>query len=150
MGKQPRGQLTERQRERLVEAVHRETAALEAQNHARIDELRGEGLGVSPISLLAAQVEALVHWVAPTEYARARFDRDVQVALSVALDEGNVGKAREQMDEAHAKAAAERAAMEAAAKGRTESGLYVPDEAASKMEVTPGDLKIVPLSPPPQ
>lgn len=151
MNRPNKGKLTESQRSRLVEGVHAETDQLAAQNDARIKELAREGLGVSPISILAAQIEALIHWTAPTEYARARFDRDVQMALAVSLDEGNVGRAREQMGEAQAKAAEMQAQMQAAEQGRRESGLYVPESVKSKVEVTPkGEMKVVPLSPPAQ
>jgi len=141
-----KGNLTREQKSRLVESINDETDALTAQNSARVAELAEQGLGVSPITMLAAQVEALIHWTAPSEYARARFDRDVQLEIAKALDEGNVEQAKEQMSAAQEKAEKQRAAMEAAAKGRRESGLYVPESAATPVAVigADGSVEIAP------
>jgi hypothetical protein len=141
-----KGTLNSAQKARLVDSLNDEIDELQAQNARRMEELARQGLGVSPISMLAAQVEVLIHWTAPSEYARARFDRDVQLAMANALDEGNVETARQQLSKVQAEQERQRAAMEAAAKGRRESGLYVPESAAGGVPV-PGATRLAAVDP---
>lgn len=127
--------LTREQKSRLLESTEAQTDELRAQNKAREKYLATQGMGVSPLTRLAAMVEACVGWVAPTQYQRARFDLDVERCLENAMSDENVGVAKDQMQEAGEER--ERLAREMALveQGRRESGLYVPPGDAAPLVV---------------
>ncbi len=141
--------LTTEQRSRLLEHVMDQVDELAAANQARMKELTELGIGVSPITQLAAMVQALVGWVAPTEYQRARFMLDVERAMENALSDENVGIAKEQMDAAAEERDRMAREMALAEQGRRESGLYVPESASTPAVVlgATGELAVVPEPP---
>lgn len=125
--------LTREQKSRLLEAVEAQTDDLRAQNEEREKYLATLGMGVSPLTRLAAMVEACVRWTAPTEYQRARFDLDVERCLENAMSDENVGVAKGQMQEAQDERERMAREMALAEQGRRESGLYVPESAAAPL-----------------
>lgn len=142
--------LTKEQRSRLLENIESQVDELHAQNRERIKYANEMGLGVNvPMVQLSSMVQALVGWIAPSEYQRARFMLDVERAIENALSDDSLGIAKERID----KEAEERAKLEReialAGRGVRESGLLVPESAATPAVVLgeAGQLHVVPEPP---